>query len=336
MSGEAEDLRRTMKKNVIAITHAALLLVLSIHVDAQQSPKVYRIGMLVGGSVATHGRRIDAFRQGLRELGYVEGKNIIIEYKYADGKSERFADLAAEMVRLKPDVICVGSTGFAAAAKKATGTIPIVAVGGDLVGARLVASLARPGGNVTGSTEISPDVSGKRLELLKEAVTKAARVGVLWGSSRDDEDEVKQTEIAARLLGVTIYPAPVRTPDEIAGAFAAMKRERANALVIIQGTITNSHIRELAELAAKNQLPSIGEPPDYAYNGGLMSYGPNNDDLWHRSALFVDKILKGRTPADLPVEQPTKFELIINLKAAKQIGLTIPPNVLARADRVIR
>jgi putative ABC transport system substrate-binding protein len=328
--------KRFMKKKIALLAVSTLLLALCSSADAQQSPKVYRIGMLVGGSVATHSRRIDAFRQGLRELGYVEGKNIIIEYKYAEGKSERFAGLAAEMVHLKPDVICVASTGLAAAAKKATSTIPIVAVGGDLVGAGLVASLARPGGNVTGSSNISPDLSGKRLELLKEAVTKAARVAVLWGSSRDDEEEVKQTEIAARLLRVTIYPVAVRAADELAGAFAAMRKENANAFVIIQGTFTNSYLKQLAELAAKNQLPSIGEPPDYAENGGLMSYGPNNDELWHRSALFVDKILKGRTPADLPVEQPTKFELIINLKAAKQIGLTIPPNLLARADRVIK
>jgi putative ABC transport system substrate-binding protein len=325
-----------MKKKLIAVAHAAILLVLSIHVDAQQSPKVYRIGMLVAGSVTTHGPRIDAFRQGLRELGYVEGKNIVIEYKYAEGKRERFAELAAEMVRLKPDVIFVGSTPFVAAAKKATSTIPIVAVGGDLVGAGLVDSLARPGGNVTGSTNISPDLSAKRLELLKEAVTKAARVAVLWGSSREDEDEVKQTESAARRLGIMIHPVPVRGPDEIIGAFAAMKRENANAVVIIQGSFTNFHIKQLAELAVKNRLPSIGEPPFYADDGCLMSYGSNNDDLWHRSALFVDKILKGRTPADLPVEQPMKFELVINLKTTKQIGLTIPPNVLARADRVIR
>ena len=325
-----------MRKGVIGFTLCALLLALCYSANAQQSPGVYRIGMLVGGSVATHSRRIDDFRQGLRELGYVEGKNIIIEYKYAEGKRERFADLAAEMVRLKPDVIFVSSTGFAAAAKKATNTIPIVAVGGDLVGAGLVASLAHPGGNVTGSTNISPDLSGKRLELLMEAVTKAARVAVLWGSSRDDEDEVKQTQIAARLLGLTIYPVAVRAADEIAGAFAVMKRENANALVIIQGTFTNSHIKRLAELSAKNRLPSIGEPPDYANNGGLMSYGSNNDDLWRRSALFVDKILKGRKPADLPVEQPIKFELVINLKTANQIGLTIPPNVLARATKIIR
>ena len=325
-----------MKKILAILAFCSICPAFCVSAEAQQSPKVYRIGMLVGGSVATHGRRIDAFRQGLRELGYVEGKNISIEYKYAEGKSERFAELAAEIVRLKPDVICVASTGFAAAAKKATSTIPIVAVGGDLVGAGLVASLARPGGNVTGSTNISPDLSGKRLELLKEAVPKAARVAVLWGSSRDDEDEVKQTEIAARLLGVTIYPVPVRVRDELAGGFAAMKRENANALVIIQGTLTNAYIKQLADFAVKNRLPSIGEPPDYAYSGGLLSYGANNDDLWHRSALFVDKILKGRTPADLPVEQPMKFEFVVNLKTAKQIGLTIPPNVLARADRVIR
>lgn len=246
-----------MKKSVIAASYAALLLVLSVRVDAQQSLKVYRIGMLVGGSVITHGGRIDAFRQGLRELGYVEGKNVTIEYKYADGKRERFADLAAEMVRLKPDVIFVGSTVFAAAAKKATGSIPIVAVGGDLVGAGLVASLARPGGNVTGSSNISPDVSAKRLELLKEAVTKTARVAVLWGSSRDDEDEVKQTEIAARRLGVKIHPVPVQAPDEIAGAFAVMKRENANAVVIIQGLLTNFHIKQMPSLQRKTGCPRL-------------------------------------------------------------------------------
>jgi putative tryptophan/tyrosine transport system substrate-binding protein len=228
-----------MKQGISALALGAMLFALGFSAEAQQPAKVYRIGMLVSGSVASHSRRIDAFRQGLRELGYVEGKNITIEYKYAEGNRERFANLAAEMVRLKPDVIYVGSTGFTAAAKKATSTIPIVAVGGDLVGAGLVASLARPGGNVTGSTNISPDISGKRLELLKEAVPKAARVAVLWGSSRDDEDEVKQTEIAARLLGVTIYPVPVRAADEIAGAFVAIKRENANALVIIQGSFTN-------------------------------------------------------------------------------------------------
>jgi len=324
------------KKIVAFIWSLVTISMITFEARSQPSTKVFRIGMLVSGSVATHGRRIEAFRNRLSELGYVEGKNIVIDYKYAEGKVQRFGDLAVEMVRLKPDVIFVGSTGFTAAAKKATSTIPIVAVGGDLVGTGLVNSLSRPGGNVTGFTNISPDLSGKRLELLKEAVSKVARVAVLWGASRDDQDEVKQTEIAARPLGVTVHSLPVRTPGEIGEAFAAMKRDKTNALVIIQGAFTNSNIKQVAELSAQNHLPSIGEPPDYARNGCLMSYGANNDDLWHRSALAVDKILKGRKPADLPVEQPMKFDLVINVKTAKQIGLVIPPNILARADRVIR
>lgn len=303
---------------------------------AQQPAKVTRIGMLVSGSVATHGHRIEAFRQGLRDLAYVEGKNIVIEYRYAEGRRERFDDLAVEMVELKPDVIYVGSTGFTQAAKKATNIIPIVSTGGDLVGTGLVSSLARPGGNITGSTNISPDVSGKRLELLRETVPKARRVAVLYHPNKSDEDEVKQTEVAANAFGVTIYRAAVKTPDEFAGAFAGMRKEKVNAIVVIQGSLNNSNIKQIAELAVKNRLPSIGESPDYAENGCLMSYGPNLNDLWRRGALFVDKILKGRKPADLPVEQPTKFEFVINLKTAKQIDLTIPPNVLVRADRVIR
>ena len=313
-----------------------LLLAVSAIADAQQPGNFHRIGMLVSGSVATHGHRIDAFRQGLRDLGYVEGKNITIEYRYGEGKRERFANLAAEVVSLKPDVIYVSSTGFTQAAKKATSTIPIVSIGGDLVGDGLVASLARPGGNITGSTNISPDVSGKRLELLKEAAPNISRVAVLYDPRGGDVNEAKETQSAAQPVGVTIYPVQAQAPEEFTGAFAAMKRENANALVIIQGSLNNSHIKELAGLAAKNRLPSIGESPDYAYNGCMMSYGPNLDDLWYRGAIFVDKILKGRKPADLPVEQPTRFDFVINLKTAKQIGLTIPPNLLYRADKVIK
>jgi ABC-type uncharacterized transport system substrate-binding protein len=323
-------------KSAFCFTIAAVLFALCASASAQQARKIYRIGMLVSGSVATHGHRIDAFRQGLRELGYVEGKNIVIEYRYAEGKRERFADLAAEMVRLKPDVIYVASTGFIQAVKKTTSTIPIVSTGGDLVGDGIVSSLARPGGNITGSTNISPDLSGKRLELLKEAVPSVSRVATLYYPNQSDEEEVKQIQIAAQLFKITISPIQVRAVDELEGAFAAMKRENANALMIIQGSFNNSHISQVATLAAKHRLPSIGEPPDYAYNGCTMSYGPNLDDLWYRGAIFVDKILKGAKPAELPVEQPTKFEFVINLKTAKQIGLTIPPNVLARADKVIR
>jgi ABC-type uncharacterized transport system substrate-binding protein len=329
-------LSTSKRLTLLASTVSILLFAVSSSVEAQEPGKVYRIGMLVSGSVATHGHRINAFREGLHELGYVEGKNIAIEYRYAEGKRERFVDLAAEMVRLKPGVIYVSSTGFAQAAKNATSTIPIVATGGDLIGDGLVPSLAHPSGNVTGLTNISPDLSRKRLELLRQAVPTASRIAVLHFPSGNDAEEAKQTEVAARALGITVYPVQVRSPGDFSAAFAGMRRETANALVIIQGSLINSHIKELAELSIKNRLPCIGEAPDYAENGCLVSYGPNLGDLWRRAAILVDKILKGRKPADIPVEQPIKFELVINLKTAKQIGLTIPPNVLARADRVIR
>ena len=301
--------------------------------QAQQQKKIPRIGILRPGSPADSND--NSFRDGLRELGYIEGKNIFIEYRYAKGKLDRLPELAAEMVRLKPDVIVVGSTRFAEAAKKATNTIPIVVMGGDIVGAGLVYSLAHPGGNVTGLTAISPDLSGKRLELLKDVIHKVGRVAVLWYPGRD-EDEVKQTEIAGRALGVTIRSVPVQAVEDCAGAYAAMKRERANAVILIQGGFTLFHRKKLAELAANNHLPSMCEESTWSQDGCLISYGPSRSDRSRRAALYVDKILKGAKPADLPVEQPTKFELVINLKTAKQINLSIPPNVLARADRVIR
>ena len=328
-----------MNKTLQLLVSAIVILVCASLTEAQQQAKVFRIGVLASGSASTHKSRIDAFRQGLQALGYIEGKNVVLEYRYAEGKRDRFADLAAEMVRLKPDVIFVGSVGFTAAAKQATSTIPIVVGGaGDLVGTGLVASLARPGGNVTGSTDISPDLSGKRLELLKEAIPKARRVAVLWhdfaGSS--DADEIKQTEIAARAFGINLQVVSVQAPDRFQDAFAAIKKGNADALVILQGSFTNFHSKQLLELAAKNKLPSMCEGVNFIEAGCLISYGPDVIHQYHRAATFVDKILKGRTPADLPVEQPIKFEFIVNLKAAKQIGLTIPPNVLARADRLIR
>jgi putative tryptophan/tyrosine transport system substrate-binding protein len=319
------------KAGFLSIPFVVVLLAVAVITEAQQPAKVPRIGLLTAGSPSTMAARTEAFRQGLRELGYVEGKNIVIEYRYAEGKRERWNDLASEMVRLKPDVIAVGGTGLTRSVKEATSTIPIVVGGaGDLIGTGLVSSLARPGGNITGSTSISPDVSGKRLELLKEVVPKASRVAVLWypfpGSQ--DQAEVKETEMAAPALKIKMQTVPVRGP--------AMKREHANALVIIQGSFTNFHRRQLVELAAKNRLPSMGEPADFAYDGCLISYGPDQLSFWRRAAIFVDKILKGAKPADLPVEGPTKFELVINLKTAKQIGLTIPQRVLTRADKVIK
>ena len=332
-------MRTTAKKIFFGFVLSVLLFALDICAQAQ-APKNYpRVGMLITGSASTHKDRIEAFHQGLRDLGYVEGKNIVIEYRYAEGRNDRYSDLAAEMVGAKPDVIVVGSTGFTRAAKQATSTIPIVVGGaGDLVGTGLVASLAKPGGNITGSTETSPDLSGKRLELLKEVIPKASRVAVFWANfpGTSDEDEVRQTEFAARSLGVKTQSVGVQDSKEFAGAYKEMIKQRANALIIIQGSLTNFHRRRVAELAIKNRLPTMCENSSWAEEGCVISYGPNQLYEWRRAATYVDKILKGAKPADLPVEQPTKFELVINLKTAKQIGLTIPPNVLARADKVIK
>ena len=314
----------------------AIIIALTVwvaRIEAQQPGKIPRVGVLRPGAPADLTE--DSFRQGLRELGYLEGKNIIVEYRYAEGRLDQLPELATEMVRLKPDVIVVGSTRFAEAAKQATSTIPIVVIGGDVVGAGLVSSLAHPGGNVTGLTAISPDLSGKRLALLVDVVPKLSRVGVIWYPGRD-EDELKQTEIAGRALGIAIQSIRVQAVKEFDSAYAAMKKERVNGVIVIQGGFTLFHRKELIHLAAKNQLPAMCEQSTWSDDGCLMSYGPSQTDRSRRAALFVDKILKGAKPADLPVEQPTKFELVINLKTAKQIGLTIPPNVLARADRVIR
>jgi len=305
---------------------------------AQQPKKVRRIGILQGASAGSSRSNIDAFRKGLRELGYTEGENIFLAYRYADGDLGRLKNLASELVQLKVDVILAAGTQTTTAAKQATSTIPIVVGGaGDLVGTGLVASLARPGGNITGSTVISPDLSGKRLELLKEVVPKASRVAVLlYPSTGTDWDEVKQTKSAAQSLKVKIQTVEVRDPSEFQAAYAAIKRENANALILIHGSFTNFHRKQLAELGAKSRLPTMCESARWSDDGCLMSYGPDLPYQYRRAAVFVVKILKGTKPADLPVEQPMKFELVINLKTAKQIGLTIPPNVLVRADKVIR
>jgi putative ABC transport system substrate-binding protein len=326
-----------MSKKVIRFALGAILLALSFSAEAQQPGKVYRIGLLVVGSPSSFSNQVEAFRQGLRDLGYVEGKNILIDYRYAEGKFERLPDLATELVHLKVAVIVTGSTAGTRAAKQATSSIPIV-VGsaGDLVREGLVATLARPGGNITGSIAISPDLSGKRLELLKEVLPKASRVAVIWHPSPWDEEEVREIETAAHAVGLKIQSLQVRVPNQFEGTYAAMKNEHANALIIVQGSFTGFHRKQLVELAVKFRLPSICDAPHWTEGGCLMSYGPNRSDMYRRAAVYVDKILKGAKPADLPVEQPTKFELVINLKTAKQIGLTIPPNVLARADKVIK
>jgi putative tryptophan/tyrosine transport system substrate-binding protein len=306
--------------------------------QAQQPARIHRIGILSAVPGSVFSARVEALRQGLRELGYVEGKNIVIEYRYADGKSERLPDLAAELVRLKVDIIVTIGPGPTLAAKKASGTIPIVFAGAsDPVGTGIVSSLARPGGNITGLSLMAPDLDGKRLELLKEAFPKVARVAFLWrsGGSRGNLP-LTDMEAAAKALGLKLLSLEVRSLDDFEGAFARAKKERAQALITTTGALINTQQRRVLDFAAKNRLPAIYHYSEFVEAGGLMSYGPDNTDLWRRAADFVDKILKGAKPADLPVQQATKFELIINLKAAKQIGLTIPPNVLARADKVIK
>jgi putative ABC transport system substrate-binding protein len=327
-----------MNKRVIGPVVTALLLALSFAVEAQQPPKkVWVIGVLRTDSPSIFAARNEVFRQGLRDLGYVEGKNIIFEYRYAEGKLDRLPNLAAELVRLRVDVIVTAAASGTHAAKQATSMIPIVvASAGDLVGQGLVASLAKPGGNVTGSTSIAPDLSGKRLELLKEIFPKAARVAVLLQSNPGDRDQLRETETAARQLGVKVQPVEIKDPNDFQNAYDAIAKQRADAIIIIQGAFTQNYRRQLAELALKHRFPAMCEQAEWVQEGCLASYGPDLLYLYRRAAVFVDKILKGTKPADLPVEQPTKFELLINLKAAKQIGLTISPNVLARADKVIK
>jgi putative tryptophan/tyrosine transport system substrate-binding protein len=331
---------KNMKKELTVLTLCAMLFALSLRAEAQQTArKIPLIGVLRFGTPSSHAAQNEAFRQGLRELAYVEGKNIIIEYRYAEGKIDRLPGLAAELVRLKVNVILVGGTDSTRSAKQATSTIPIV-VGnaGDLVGAGLVASLAKPGGNITGSTTISPDLSGKRLELLKEVVPNVSRVAVIWNPQvgGTTEEQVKQTESAARQFELKIQSVAVRDPSEFEGAYAMMTKQGASAVIIIRGALTLFHRKQLTELAVKNRMPSMCEGQEFVDDACLIAYGPDLFYLWRRAAVFVDKILKGTKPTDLPVEQPTKFELVINLKTAKQIGLIIPQWVLMRADRVVR
>jgi putative ABC transport system substrate-binding protein len=306
-------------------------------VQAQQPAKIPRIGLLIAASTSVYSARVEAFRQRLRELGYVEGKNIVIEYRYVEGKLERVSNLAAELVQLKVDVIVTTGPGILAA-KKASATMPIVfAANSDPVGSGLVSSLARPGGNITGLSTMSPDLDGKRLELLKEAFPKVARVAFLWGPSAPRANLIlTEMEAAAEALGLKHISLEVRSLDDFEGAFARAKRERVQALFTTPNPLINTKQRQVLDFAAKNRLPAMYPTSEFVEAGGLMSYAPNYEDLWRRAGDFVDKILKGTKPADMPVEQATKFELLINLKTANQIGLTIPANVLARADRVIK
>ncbi|MBI4593236.1 MAG: ABC transporter substrate-binding protein [Candidatus Rokubacteria bacterium] len=298
--------------------------------DAQPSATIPRIGLL--GDVAW-----EPLRQGLRELGYVEGKNIVLESRRSEGRSERWADLAAELVRLKVDVIVIVGTPAALAAKRATTTIPIVmAVVGDPLSTGLVASLARPGGNVTGLTQLGAGLATKRLGLLKEVLPDMSRVAFLWNPANpDQQSHFNEVQAGARALGVTLQSVGVRSREELERALATMMRERPSALLMTADTVHQRHIDQIISFAAKNRLPAMYQLKENVERGGLMSYGASRPDLIRRAAVYVDKILRGAKPATLPVEQPTKFEFVINMKTAKALGLTLPPSVFLQADRVI-
>jgi putative ABC transport system substrate-binding protein len=317
-----------------------MLLALCSPAEGQQAAKVPRIGYVsTSGDPATPGYQVEAFRQGLRDLSYVEGKNIVLEYRYLEGKIDRTPGLVAELVQLKVDVLVVTGLTPVRAAKEATKTIPIVMVTTqDPVATGLIESLARPGGNITGLTTLTRDLSGKRLELLKEIVPKMPRVAVLWNADEPGAAiALKEYEAVARALKIDLQSLGVRVPNpDFDGAFQAAAKERASALITITGTLLGRNAKPIAELAIKNRLPSMHERKQYVEAGGLLSYETDNYDNFRRATIYVDKILKGAKPADLPVEQPTKFEFVINLKTAKQIGLTIPQSVLFRADKVIR
>jgi ABC-type uncharacterized transport system substrate-binding protein len=318
----------------------AMLFALCICAQAQQPGRIPRIGYIrVVGGPSPPGPNVEAFRRGLQDLGYIEGKNILIEFRYAEGKRERVPTLVGELVQLKVDVLISGDDPAIRAAKQATKTIPIVMViNQDPVATGLVDSLARPGGNVTGISRLTRELSGKRLELLTEVVPGLSRVGVLWDvTAEGPKISFKEYQAAARVLKLQLQSLEVRGPNpDLEGAFQSAVKGQASALITIGNSLLNRHRKEIADYSTKHRLPCIYESSQWIEPGGLISYSSNNAESYRRAAAVVDKILKGAKPADIPVEQPTKFELVINLKTAKQIGLAIPPNVLARADRVIR
>ena len=315
-----------------------MLSALSFSVEAQQTGKIPRIGYLSSLSASSDSSRNDAFRQGLKELGYVEEKNVAIEYEFAQGKLDRLPDLAGELVRLKVDVIVVGGSTATRAAKNATKLIPIVMINvTDPVVLGFVVSLARPGGNITGLSNLAPELGGKRLELLKEIVPKLSRVAVLGDpNSPAYGPQLNELKLAARALGLQLQPAEVRGPGDLESAFSAMIKARAGALMGLQQPTIDILRERIIDLAGKNRLPAMYPNRENVEAGGLISYAADISTMFRRAATYVDKILKGTKPADLPVEQPMKFELVINLKAAKQIGLTIPQWTLMKADRVIK
>jgi putative tryptophan/tyrosine transport system substrate-binding protein len=310
---------------------------LSLAARAQQPGKVYSIGFLTAGASAAGTPALPAFVEALQELGWIEGKNIIFEYRYGENRLERLPNLAAELARLRVDVIVAAGTLAPLAAKHATTAIPIVMTSaGDPLGSGLVASLARPGGNVTGLSLMVPDLAGKRLQLLKDLLPRLSRVAVLWDAGNPYPAQVfKEAESAAQMLGLEVQSLEVREPDDFNSVFGAARSKNPDALVTVEDPLTVGHRKQIVAFAARNQLPAIYGLREFVEVGGLMAYGASISDLYRRAAVYVDKILKGARPADLPVEQPTKFEFVINLRTAHTLGLTIPPAILARADEVI-
>jgi ABC-type uncharacterized transport system substrate-binding protein len=332
-------MRRPFKKTALgSILFAGALLAAAVTVEAQQPKRVARIGYLSSGSPTSAEKGVEAFRQALRELGYVEGHNISIESHFAEEVTERLPNLAADLVQRNVEVIVATGTPAAQAAKNATQKIPIVMQSvSDPVGTGLIASLAHPGGNVTGVSNLYEELGGKQLELLKEAFPKISRVAVLWDPANAAHVVwLGKLRVAAETFRTALQPVKLHSPNDLEPAFAALKREGSSAFIVLNNALTADHRVQIVDFAAKSRLPAMYPVSGFAESGGLMSYGPSDLERYRRVAAYVDKILKGTKPEDLPVEQPTKFEFVINLKAAKQIGLTIPPNVLARADRVIK
>jgi putative ABC transport system substrate-binding protein len=327
-----------MRKPVLSILFVVVLLAVGAIAEAQQPAKITRIGYLDAVSLSVNAARVEAFRQSLRKLGYVEGKSIFIEWRSADGKLDRLPALAAELVHLKVDIIVTGGRSATRAAKEATSTIPIVMTqDSDPVANGFVASLARPGGNITGLSTLAPELSGKQLELMKEIIPKLSRVAVFGSStSPGNAQSLREVELAARAFKVQLQYLDVLDPKDIETAFRAASNGRADGVLVLQTPLLTSHRTQVVDLAVKSRLPAIYYRSEFVDEGGLMSYSTSLTDLNRRATTYVDKILKGTKPADLPVEQPTKFELVINLKTAKQIGVTIPQKVLARADKVIK
>jgi putative ABC transport system substrate-binding protein len=331
-------MRKLMKKTFFGLSLSTILFAFCLSAEAQQPAKTWQIAVLVSGTEAQNKLRDDALRQGLRELGYEEGKNIVMHYKYAEGKTERFAQLAKELVAEKPDVIVVGGTAVAVAAKNATNTIPIVVAGaGDLVEAGLIKSFMYPGGNVTGVARLSADFFGDRLKLIKEVLPKATQVAALSNPNNPGHSRsLKDAELGARASGLTFQSVAARSANELDSAIGSAAKQGASALFIMTDAMFNSQVARIATLTIKHRLPAVYDRTDFVEAGGLLSYGVNLPDLSRRAAEYVDQILRGKKPGDLTLVQSTKFDLAVNLKTAQQIGVTIPPEILRRAVKVIK